>query len=76
MRYQSTGLVLKACQMAFNGTKNDDIAKHFSVEPSTVSRWRKLSIWKEFHQELLDTEKKALLDAQLQGAKAENLAQG
>ena len=66
MRYQDTGLVLKACQMAFNGTKNGDIAKKLDVDPSVISRWRKLPVWKEFHAELLEVQKKALLDVQLQ----------
>ena len=77
MRYQNTGLVLKACQMSFNGVKNNDIAEQLGVDPSMVSRWRKFPIWIEFHEELFDAERKALLDAQLRsGAKAENLAQG
>lgn len=77
MRYQDTGLVLRACQMAFNGTKNRDIANMLGVDPSVVSRWRQLPVWEEFHAELTEAQKKALLDVQLQnGAKVESLAQG
>lgn len=79
MRYERSGsaFVLKACQMSFNGTKNNDIAKALGVHPADVSRWRKLPLWKEFHQELLDVQRKALLDAQVEkGVKAESLAQG
>ena len=71
MRYRDSVYVLKACQMSFNGIKNNDIAKQLGVTPSDVSRWRKLPLWKEFHEELLAVERKALLDAQLRNS-AEN----
>ena len=77
MRYRDSVFILKACQMSFNGTKNNDIAKQLGVTPSDVSRWRKLPLWKEFHEELLEVERKALLEAQLRNsAEHESLAQG
>ena len=77
MRYRDSVYILKACQMSFNGVKNNDIAKQLGVTPSDVSRWRKLPLWKEFHGELLEVERKALLDAQLRSsAETESPAQG
>ena len=77
MRYRDSVYILKACQMSFNGVKNNDIAKELGVTPSDVSRWRKLPLWKEFHDELFEVEKKALLDAQLRiRAETESPAQG
>lgn len=77
MRYRDSVYVLKACQMSFNGMKNNDIAKQLGVTPSDVSRWRKLPLWKEFHEELLAVERKALLDAQLRNsAETKSPAQG
>lgn len=77
MRYRDSVYVLKACQMSFNGMKNYDIAKQLGVAPSDVSRWRKLPLWKEFHEELLEVERKALLDAQLRNsAETKSPAQG
>lgn len=77
MRYRDSVYILKACQMSFNGMKNNDIAKQLGVTPSDVSRWRKLPLWKEFHEELLEVERKALLDAQLRNsAETKSPAQG
>lgn len=79
MRYRDSVFILKACQMSFNGVKNNDIADQLGVTPSDVSRWRKLPLWKEFHDELFEVEKKALLDAQTQfrsRAEVKSSAQG
>lgn len=77
MRYRDSVYILKACQMSFNGVRNNDIAKQLGVTPSDVSRWRKLPLWKEFYEELLAVERKALLDAQLRSrAETESPAQG
>ena len=33
MRYRDSVYILKACQMSFNGVKNNDIAKELGVTP-------------------------------------------
>ena len=76
MRSNSKGTILTACQMSFSGMRNAEIAQHFDVSDSTVSRWRKKPLWIEFEQELLAAEKKAVLNAQLKTAEAESPAQG
>ena len=37
MRYRDSVYILKACQMSFNGVKNNDIAKELGV-PRQMSR--------------------------------------
>ena len=64
MRNFSKGIVLEACKMSFNGTSNAKIAEHFKVNDSTVSRWRKLQIWIDFENELIDAYKAAALKNQ------------
>ena len=77
MRYRETVSVLKACQMSFNGMKNNAIAEELGVRSADITRWRKLPLWEEFYTELLEVEKKALLDAQLRNrAETESPAQG
>ena len=53
MRSNSKGTILAACEMSFNGRSNSDIAAHFNVTESTVSRWRKRQIWVDFENELV-----------------------
>ena len=61
MRSTSKGTVLEACKMSFNGVSNAKIAEHFNVTDSTVSRWRKLQIWIDFENELVDAYKASVL---------------
>ena len=76
MRY-SPGQILTACEMSFNGMSNTEIAKHFDVSDSTVSRWRKRKIWIEFENELIAAHKAAVFNKQPSySAEAENPAQG
>ena len=73
MRNFSKGIVLEACKMSFNGTSNAKIAEHFKVTDSTVSRWRKLQIWIDFENELVDAYKAAALkDPPIPGTDDEN----
>ena len=53
MRSSSKGTILAACEMSFNGRRNSEIAAHFNVTDSTVSRWRKLQVWIDFENELV-----------------------
>ena len=53
MRSNSKGTILAACEMSFNGRSNSDIAAHFNVTGSTVSRWRKHQVWIDFENELV-----------------------
>ncbi|RKU37500.1 hypothetical protein C6496_10495 [Candidatus Poribacteria bacterium] len=61
MRGNSKGRILAACEMSFNGKSNSEIAAHFKVTDSTVSRWRKHQIWVEFENELVAAYKVAAL---------------
>ena len=62
MRSNSKGTILAACEMSFNGRSNSDIAAHFNVTESTVSRWRKRQIWVDFENELVAAYKVAALE--------------
>lgn len=53
--------ILTACQMAFEGKSNAEIAEVFDVKDVTISSWRKLEIWQEFEAELVDAYKQQLL---------------
>ncbi len=61
MRSNSKGTILAACEMSFNGRSNSEIAAHFKVTDSTVSRWRKLQVWIDFEDELVAAYKVAAL---------------
>ena len=61
MRSNSKGTILAACEMSFNGRSNSDIAAHFNVTDSTVSRWRKHQVWIDFENELVAAYKVAAL---------------
>ena len=64
MRSTSKGAILTACEMSFKGISNSEIAEHFNVTDSTVSRWRKLQIWIDFENELVAAYKVAALKKQ------------
>ena len=70
MRSNSKGTILAACEMSFNGRSNSEIAAHFKVTDSTVSRWRKHQIWIDFEDELVAAYKVAALQKH-QGLDAE-----
>lgn len=53
--------ILMACQMAFDGKSNQEIAKELGYTDTTVSNWRKLEIWQEFEVELIEAYKKQVL---------------
>ncbi len=61
MRSKSKGTILAACEMSFNGKSNTEIAAHFNVTDSTVSRWRKHQVWIDFENELVAAYKVAAL---------------
>ena len=61
MRPTRTKTMLTACEMAFNGKTNNEIAADLDVHVSAVSRWRKNPIWKEFTEELIAAHKQSLL---------------
>jgi uncharacterized protein YjcR len=67
MRSSSKGTILTACEMSFNGTSNAEIAEHFKVTDSTVSRWRKLQVWIDFENELVAAYKAAVLKKHAEG---------
>ncbi len=64
MRSNSKGTILAACEMSFNGASNTEIAAHFKVTDSTISRWRKNPVWIDFENELIAAYKAAALKKQ------------
>ena len=71
------GMILKACEMSFNGMLNREIAKSLGVDDATVSRWRRREIWIEFENELIAAHKKSVLSKfTSQRAEHEATAQG
>ena len=72
MHSNSKGTILTACQMSFSGMNNAEIAEHFDVSGSTVSRWRKNPVWIDFENELVATYKEVTKEQLLHiaGAKA------
>ncbi len=72
MRSGSKGTILTACEMSFKGISNSEIAKHFKVSDSTVSRWRKLQVWIDFENELVDAYKAAALKKQSNDSEGED----
>ena len=76
MRRNSKGIILTACQMSFSGSSNAEIAEHFNVTDSTVSRWRKLQAWIDFENELIATYKEVTKQQLQQTTEAEASAEG
>ena len=48
--------ILEACKLSFDGMTGAEIAKKLKVNPNTISRWRKLTLWKEMEQKLIEAE--------------------
>lgn len=48
--------ILEACKMSFDGMTYAEIAKKLEVNPNTISRWRKLMLWKEMERKLIEAE--------------------
>ena len=57
----STKHVLMACQMSFDGKGNREIANALGFTETTISNWRKLEIWREFEEELIEAYKQQVL---------------
>lgn len=57
--------ILIACQMAFDGASNKEIAKKLGFTAATIANWRKLELWKEFDAELVEAYKQELLKMRL-----------
>ena len=53
--------VLEACKLSFNGMTSVEIAKKLKVNPNTISRWRKLTLWKEMERKFIEAEMKKIL---------------
>lgn len=63
-RRVSAKQILIACQMAFDGKGNREIAAELGFTETTVSNWRKSEIWQEFEAELIDAYKQQVLSAE------------
>ena len=61
----SSGQILRACYLAFNGANGAEIAQQLQITESTLSKWRKSEMWIEFEEELI-VKKKEILTAQLE----------
>ena len=53
--------ILEACKLSFDGMTGTEIAKKLQVNPNTISRWRKLAVWKEMERKLIEAEIKKVL---------------
>ena len=53
--------ILLACQLSFQGASTAEVAKEMGVSEHIIYRWRKMPLWKEFENELIDAEKRTLL---------------
>lgn len=47
MRTLSPKLIIKACQMAFDGKQHQQIAKELGVNSNTITNWKKTTIWEQ-----------------------------
>lgn len=55
--------ILEACKLSFDGMTGTEIAKELQVNPNTISRWRKLAVWKEMERKLIEAEIQKVLTA-------------
>lgn len=62
----SPKLILDVCQLSFSGMSDDDLSVKFGINKSTISGWRKLTLWKEFEAELIDAHKQQIMEIALQ----------
>lgn len=46
--------ICQACRLHFHGETLTDIAILIDVAPSTLTRWKKTKIWKDFEAKLID----------------------
>jgi hypothetical protein len=58
-------ILIEACQLAFNGKNNADLEKILGVSKGTIVRWRTLPLWKEIEKDLLEAEKRHVVEKQL-----------
>ena len=71
-------ILIEACQLAFNGKNNADLEKILGVSKGTIVRWRKLPLWKDVENELIEAEKRRVVETQLviRAEKSKLTAQG
>lgn len=48
-----TKTILTACLMSFDGIPDAEIATKLDINTVSLSRWRKLEIWKDYEAELI-----------------------
>lgn len=65
---RSPNKLLRACQMSYNGMRDEEISKSLAVSLGTLTNWRKTDLWKQLENELIDAQKQAIVKAQLQAA--------
>ncbi len=46
--------ICQACRLHFHGDELQDIAVLLDVAPTTLTRWKKTKIWKDFEAKLID----------------------
>lgn len=59
-RRVNTKNILSACLMSFDGYLDAEIAQKLGTTEPTISRWRRLEIWKEYEAELINAYKQEL----------------
>ena len=53
-RVKNQKQIIHACRLHFNGETFQDIAILLDINPTTLSRWRKTDIWKDYEAKLLE----------------------
>lgn len=54
MRKHNLTQIVNACHLCFTGLQDQVVAQRLNVSPSTVCRWRKLPVWKQTEEILIE----------------------
>ena len=46
--------IIKACRLCFQGEKDKKVANKLSIHPTTLTKWRKLELWKKTEDALIE----------------------
>lgn len=46
--------IIDACHLSFQGLPDNEVAKKINISTPTISRWRKMPIWKEMEMKLIE----------------------
>ena len=46
--------IVKTCILCFKGTPDVEVAKQMGITGATITRWRKLALWKQTEEKLIE----------------------